>query len=315
MNYLLSLGSAVIIPTIRDVIIKYCSFPMLITELNTAIRLVINPTYHNILDVINNLLYLFKRLLTWKLQQCQSVYKIIIETKKYAKYLIENNEIRITFEKMNKSFSYIYIPLQSYTNITFGKFYSVRIVLIKIYIFFKIQSVYEATLVYTAGETPQLVPHPATNGKLSPISIFFIPGDSGKHIGLLKHEEPVKTCVLEINVPLHSHSIELLILFTSLYPRATIQGQAPSLPPIIRKLGAFLLPHVACGGNLDAKLDFSPNVLLGSAVTIPTIRVVIIKYCSFPMLIIELNTAILTVVKNCCQQRSTVLAIRANNKL
>lgn len=35
MNYLLSLGRAVIIPTKRVVIIKYCSFPILISERNT----------------------------------------------------------------------------------------------------------------------------------------------------------------------------------------------------------------------------------------------------------------------------------------
>lgn len=36
MNYLLSVGRAVIIPTIRVVIIKYRSFRMLISESSTA---------------------------------------------------------------------------------------------------------------------------------------------------------------------------------------------------------------------------------------------------------------------------------------
>jgi len=100
----------------------------------------------------------------------------------------------------------------------------------------------------------------------------------------------VKTCLLDINVPPQDHIIESLPSSLTLYPRATIHGQTPvrllmlkiiylflfsffntrmntktlkiknkciqpkseSLPPTIRKLGAFLLPHVSCDGNLDA---------------------------------------------------------------
>jgi len=48
INYLLSLGSALIIPTIRVVIIKYCSFPMLIIERNTESENKFNYVYYHI---------------------------------------------------------------------------------------------------------------------------------------------------------------------------------------------------------------------------------------------------------------------------